>query len=363
MGVGIYHEQGILEMMNTKRIVYLDVAKGIGMLLVVLGHVEYVSMEIRQFISAFHMPLFFLISGILIQEKHEEEKSFAKLARRKARNIMIPYVIFSLLSFCIEGARITLKGLDEWNIIFRQLYQSCCLQGVSTLWFLPALFISELVFIGMRKKLSNKATVALSAVLVVLCGWLNSIEQTIYQVHAASLKWGLMHDILSMLIRNLLCVGFVAVGYYWSKYCSVKLKKTYVELIVTSIAAIFTFLSVWLNPEVDLRFMQLHFVPLYLLGAISGSVAMIMLCRILVKLPCEPVRRMLAFYGCNSLIIMVTHMDFRVLNCSIKVAALVTGGTSQLLFCVLIVLLVFVFEIPIIWFINRFLPFILGKKI
>ncbi len=349
-------------MMNTKRIVYLDVARGIGMLLVVMGHVEYIDIAIRQFIAAFHMPLFFLISGILIQERREEEKNFIALAKRKICNMMIPYAIFSILSFCIEGGRLAVKGLDGWDVVFRQLYQSFCLQGVSTLWFLPALLMSELIFIGLRRKSFHKGTVIISAVIVLLCICFNYAERAWYFAHAESLLCGMLHDILSMLLRNVLCVGFIAVGYYWNKIFAEKMKKVSWELFFSCVGGVITYVVVIRNGSMDLRTMSLQFAPLYLISAICGGLTVITLCRLFVKLPCEPLTKIFAFYGANSLIIMVTHMDFRVLNISIKVANLLVKGRPQILFCVLIVLFVFVLEIPIIWCVNQFLPFILGKK-
>lgn len=47
-----------------ERIEYYDVAKGILILLVVLGHVFETGI-INQYIYSFHMPAFFIISGIM----------------------------------------------------------------------------------------------------------------------------------------------------------------------------------------------------------------------------------------------------------------------------------------------------------
>lgn len=47
-----------------KRIEYLDYAKGIGIILVVLGHI-LIKGNIKIYIYSFHMPLFFIISGYL----------------------------------------------------------------------------------------------------------------------------------------------------------------------------------------------------------------------------------------------------------------------------------------------------------
>ena len=52
----------------SKRIEYLDIARGIGILLVVLGHNDFeaISLFIHQVIYSFHIPLFFFLSGYFI---------------------------------------------------------------------------------------------------------------------------------------------------------------------------------------------------------------------------------------------------------------------------------------------------------
>lgn len=54
---------------NKKRDITFDIAKGIGILFVVLGHAN---MSANKFVSLFHMALFFIISGIFIKAKYSE---------------------------------------------------------------------------------------------------------------------------------------------------------------------------------------------------------------------------------------------------------------------------------------------------
>jgi polysaccharide biosynthesis protein PslL len=52
-----------------QRIVHIDIAKGIGILLVVLAHngLQAYAPFLHQFIYAFHMPLFFFLSGMFFK--------------------------------------------------------------------------------------------------------------------------------------------------------------------------------------------------------------------------------------------------------------------------------------------------------
>ncbi len=70
---------------QNKRIEYIDVAKGIGILLVVFGFVVYGgnykmvgSETISNFIYSFHMPLFFVISGMCIKESKRVNKGMRR---------------------------------------------------------------------------------------------------------------------------------------------------------------------------------------------------------------------------------------------------------------------------------------------
>lgn len=351
-------------MTENKRIAYLDLAKGVGMLLVVIGHVEYVPESVRQFIFAFHMPLFFLISGILIWEKQDEKKNFIELVRKKLRSIMLPYVAFSVLYFLIEGSRLAIRGLDGWNNLFRQLFQTCCLQGVSTLWFLPALFMSELLFLGLLKRFKQRGSIGMVSILVLLTVCLNALEYAAYEQHAQSIAWGMLHDVCSMLLRNLFCVGFVCIGYYIGKWLLPKVRNGWLEPIGAVLLLGLTWLIGMYNSSVNLRYLYLGNFLLCMVGAVAGSMAVLFLCRFLERLPIGAVKRPLAYYGRNSLIVMVTHLEFRVLYISIKLAGLLSSiWDSPLLFQGTIILLVFVLEIPIIWFINRFASFLLGKRV
>lgn len=87
-------EQGLS---NTKtRIEAIDIAKGIGILLVIFGHIctgtdETYSVKIM--IYSFHMPLFFLISGYCFNNAKYD--SFKKFLVSRLKTIICPYLLFS----------------------------------------------------------------------------------------------------------------------------------------------------------------------------------------------------------------------------------------------------------------------------
>ena len=87
---------------NNKRLDYFDIAKGIGIILVIIAHIEYVDQGIRNYIVSFHMPLFFIISGMLMYITGEKERPVKNLLLKKLRRIMLVYLVFSVIYLIID---------------------------------------------------------------------------------------------------------------------------------------------------------------------------------------------------------------------------------------------------------------------
>jgi fucose 4-O-acetylase-like acetyltransferase len=61
------------------RLEHIDVAKGIGIILVVLGHnwiIRTEKGELFRIIFSFHMPLFFFLSGVLFKAQSDFRHTF-----------------------------------------------------------------------------------------------------------------------------------------------------------------------------------------------------------------------------------------------------------------------------------------------
>ena len=54
--------------MNQSRITFIDVFRGLGILLMVMGHIGFGGI-FDKFIHAFHMPMFFFVSGYFYHRK------------------------------------------------------------------------------------------------------------------------------------------------------------------------------------------------------------------------------------------------------------------------------------------------------
>ncbi|EOO64763.1 acyltransferase family protein [Bacillus cereus] len=185
---------------NTARIQAIDIVRGITISLVVMGHTEVPS-QINNFFSAFRMPLFFMVSGYLLNvTKHTN--NFNNFINSRIWRLLIPY-----FSACIVFYVIWLLRQNLWtnNAIYwyepilgifygngEQLYVN------TPLWFLVCLFCSELIFLSIMKYIQNY-----SSVLQIICFFSIGIIGFIISQHI-HLPWGL--DI-ALIVQLFLFIG------------------------------------------------------------------------------------------------------------------------------------------------------------
>src|SRR5947208_16409685 len=99
---------------TTSRVAWVDVAKGIGIVLVVYGHVSgglvdagiqprnSVANAASALIYTFHMPLFFFLSGIWLART--SAKPFSQFARQRIGTLVYPYFLWSSIQFIANRA-------------------------------------------------------------------------------------------------------------------------------------------------------------------------------------------------------------------------------------------------------------------
>lgn len=141
----------------TNRIQYIDIARGIGILLVVLGHNDFalVSPFVYQVIYSFHMPLFFFLSGFFINPS----TGFWEFVRRRFNSLLKPY-LFTI--FMIYFLSVSFEKMSFQTALFRitkSLYGSGYYLDWVQLWFLPNLFVVSLyayLFLNIFNRLDNR---------------------------------------------------------------------------------------------------------------------------------------------------------------------------------------------------------------
>ncbi len=125
----------------------IDFIKGFLILLVILGHttlglVDMYSFNkamnnISNFIYSFHMPCFIAVSGYLYKEYgHDDTNSVFRHIRHKAFNILLPYVMVSIIYWIIKYA---MSSFTRYPISIRGLI-NIPWEPIEFLWYLYALF-------------------------------------------------------------------------------------------------------------------------------------------------------------------------------------------------------------------------------
>jgi acyltransferase len=163
-----------------ERLVWVDVAKGIGIALVVLGHAPGLGDGTRTLIYAFHMPLFFLLSGLLASARGLEAP-FPAYAAEQARRLLVPYFAFSLLSYPIWWLAVSFgKQPSPGVTLARPLLGTLYGNGTDgwldhdvALWFYPCLFSTRLLFFWVARLRTTRA-IAVALLALAIAGPLDS---------------------------------------------------------------------------------------------------------------------------------------------------------------------------------------------
>lgn len=140
------------------RISWLDILRGIGILLMVYGHINY-KVPAYMWIYSFHMPLFFFAAGVVYKER-----PVIKDILHRALTILVPYVFYGLITLLYWQFAERLYKPSELS--FAEAAKGLLIGNENALdfniplWFLPCFFLTLVLYNLMRKIVSFIATKA-----------------------------------------------------------------------------------------------------------------------------------------------------------------------------------------------------------
>ena len=156
-----------------KRDNVVDISKGIGIMFVILGHFVFFNSMPFKFIFAFHMPLFYVLMGMIFPYELSGRKYL-----HKSKKILLSFLLFLAVGAAITFAFPPFRALFSFDakarhLLFYELQPECF--HVGSLWFLFNAFVvitlyfllSRLVFLPKRLDPKTKETV-LTVVILVL---------------------------------------------------------------------------------------------------------------------------------------------------------------------------------------------------
>lgn len=150
--------------MKNVRLQYVDVAKGIGILLVVIGHMFPVHSIVAS-IYSFHMPLFFILSGFFLNSESSVKSMFV----RGCKMLIIPYAFTATMTFLLS---LIIDRENSLNTFWGIFLVDCkigtfAVNSIGAIWFLICLFISRIIALVALKKTNGVLVVFTLAVILL----------------------------------------------------------------------------------------------------------------------------------------------------------------------------------------------------
>lgn len=244
----------------TERIKWIDMAKGYGTILVIIGHLA--QGFLKNEIYSFHMPLFFFLAGyVFFSEKYK----VATFIKNKFRTLIVPYFFMGMV---IIVCMWVFHGIFSLADFMDGLSQLLIQKRFQAIWFLACLFFTEMLMFVLIKVLKNNH-VLLTVIVLLITG----MGFLYYRLGGPALPWNI--DIC------MISVFFFTFGYLM-RQCGIFektgiLKKGIVTLIaVIVLQVICVIINTRLtNERVDMFYNQYACIPITLLASILGILVVI----------------------------------------------------------------------------------------
>lgn len=334
------------EQKTIKRVDYIDIAKAIGIILVILGHINNYNESIKPYIYAFHMPLFFFLYGFSQNKKFINENKIRSIIYRRFKSLIIPYILWALIY----------AGITPKNIIFIMYGSHISLKTVSnsSLWYLPCFFISVSIY-EIIKFILNKTKFNEKIKYVFLAGigvCLFIISLILPKFMSLGYLWGM----------DVALVGafFIVIGIFSRKIIEIKDIKLKHIAFFTLFLFILTFLYKINKIDYVLMAENNYGNPIaFLISAVLGCYFVIMFSIFLDRIMKKRIKNYITFVGKNTLCIFAIQKII-ISACTIIVKAL---NLPNIMALVIILILTLIFSSVAIIFINKFVPELNGKMI
>lgn len=330
--------------MEKKRDATIDIAKGIGIYLVCLGHTT--SNEILlKWLCSFHMPLFFFLSGIF----HSQTEKYFEFLKKKIRALLVPYLFFAItlfMFFLLISKKIGFSAGENLPVKenFIGIFIGTVIKNFSRvdwgghLWFLLALFLIVNIMY-LLKKINLKIQILIN-ILMILFNIYLSKKIDFY------LPW--------CFLTVLMAFNFYWIGNYLKN--DILNRKNIPNLILLGLLII-NLVTSYLNGKVDMWSNSYGNLILFFLGAYSGILFLVFFIKKFILN-----NEFLEYIGKNSIVILAFHMRGITLIRVILIFFLGLNMPKNIIFDLTFSFIEILICIPIIIFLNKCFPYLIGKK-
>jgi fucose 4-O-acetylase-like acetyltransferase len=292
----------------SKRIEYIDIARGIGILLVVLGHNDFslVSPFAYKVIYSFHMPLFFFLSGYFLNTA----VGFWSFFKKRFNALIKPYwftiflIYFGALSFGKLGFQTAIIRT------VKSLYGTGRYIDWVQLWFLPHLFVVSLyafAFYALVGRINNRFVrwFILLVTLVASSFFLKTFYPFTFSAFGKTLDlYGLPFSLDLVLLSGF----FFILGSETRQITSEKLFSNWILLLGTGAALLL--MNIFFAPIIDLNTRTYESFVINTIESITGILFILALSR-QIELRTDKVASFFKYVGKISLIILIFHVPIQ----------------------------------------------------
>ncbi|MCQ2420445.1 MAG: acyltransferase family protein [Clostridia bacterium] len=320
------------------RIPYFDLCKGILIILVVFGHVIPETSPMHIWLYSWHMPAFFIVSGMLLSQTSFGIRPLLGTQGvfwGRMRKLMFPYVVYSALLLLARWAGHGFSSeVLRWQLI--DLFSLC---GIGATWFLPCLFIAQMLYhiveriSSLPKNRFFRCTVkylmcCLLFLLTVLCERRTSVFLVLFRSFAAVFFFG-----IGLLLQPVIQ--------------KMQAKSTPSVCLCTAVCTLFSLLLYIETGKNDASMNVLRYSNpfLFIMNGVLGTTSVLLLAIVLERLCPKTLLRPVLFFGKETLVILGTH-QLLMLLLQIPVSDLLL---MNILYCAIILII----EIPIVFLIRQ----------
>lgn len=328
---------------NTRtRIVYGDFIKAFGIILVVLGHINSYNGFLKEWIYSFCMPLFFFASGVIAANRKKEKSFDKKSLLSKIKSLLVPYIIWGLMYSGFSFYKVLMLGYGSYYSIKQA-------GSLSSLWFLPVMFVSVCIFELFNKadKTQNKNYFLVFLVLLFVIAVIMPNTYTGYPFGFDT---------------ALLATSFIIFGYISENFLKEKAKKNVILIAIIMIGFAITLLWKYNIVEgigyVLMADMNIGNPVIFIVISSAGCWMVYGLARITETINVNFINKILSFLGKNTLVIFAVHKPL-ISVFEKSVIALAIPDTVKLFAVTIMVLVV---TVPVCLMIDFFAPLLAGKN-
>lgn len=331
--------------MSKERLHWVDVSKGILILLLLLHHFssakrvlgidgEYFTFITcwQQLYTAFFMQAFMIMSGYCSNFNKSSQQFWMGVIKQ----LVIPFIFFQFVICCISS-------MEKSDFTLNGIFSIGYLLGGTNLWFLNALIVSKIIIYYMRKVFHNIYTIFIFTLLLLLI--------------AHTLDYFDLGTNFLCIRQSLGSVFFVYFGCMLREKEGLFSKCSLLGYIYPYVLLMLLFFKLPI-PASTANMASLILVPLFVPLSISGSMAFFTLCK---KINSSA---FLEYFGRNSLIVYGVHfkllcvsiiLTLQIINVNnflMGIIASIIIYTTMVLACTFIIEL---FErVPMKWLVGRF---------